>query len=39
VTLANTVSTISGQVFRRQRVPVFQRHRLLLTGNAWTYGG
>jgi hypothetical protein len=28
-------NTISGRVFRRQRVPVFQRHRLPLTGSRW----
>jgi hypothetical protein len=33
VTLAVTGNTISGRVFRRDRVTVFQRHRLLLTGN------
>jgi hypothetical protein len=27
VTLAVTGNTISGRIFRRQRVPVFQRHR------------
>jgi hypothetical protein len=35
VTLAVTGNTISGRVFRRQRVPVFQRHRLPLTGSRW----
>jgi hypothetical protein len=35
VTLAVTRITISGRVFRRQRVPVFQRHRLTLTGSRW----
>jgi hypothetical protein len=33
VTLAVTGNTISGRVFRRYRVTVFQRHRLLLTGS------
>jgi hypothetical protein len=35
VTLAVTGSTISCRVFRRQRVPLFQRHRLLLIGSRW----
>jgi hypothetical protein len=35
VTLAVTGNTIAGQVFRLYRVPVFQRHRLPLTGNRW----
>jgi hypothetical protein len=35
VTLAVTGNTISGRVFRRQRVPEFQRHRLPLTGSRW----
>jgi hypothetical protein len=35
VTLAVTGNTISGRVVRRQRVPVFQRHRLPLTGSRW----
>jgi hypothetical protein len=35
VTLAVTENTISGLVFRRQRVPVFQGHRLPLTGSRW----
>jgi hypothetical protein len=35
VTLAVTGNTNSGRVFRRQRVPVFQRHRLPLTGSRW----
>jgi hypothetical protein len=35
VTLAVTGNTICGQVFRRQRVPVFQKHRLPLTGSRW----
>jgi hypothetical protein len=33
VTLAVSGNTISGRVFRRYRVTVFQRHRLLLTGS------
>jgi hypothetical protein len=33
VTLAVTGNTISGRVFRRFRVTVFQWHRLLLTGS------
>jgi hypothetical protein len=35
VTLAVTGNTISGRDFRRQRVTVFQRHRLPLTGSRW----
>jgi hypothetical protein len=35
VTPAVTGYTISGQAFRRQRVPVFQEHRLPLTGSRW----
>jgi hypothetical protein len=35
VTLAVTGNTISGRGFRRQRVPVFQRHRLPLIGSRW----
>jgi hypothetical protein len=35
VTLAVTGNTISGRVFRHQRVPEFQRHRLPLTGSRW----
>jgi hypothetical protein len=35
VTLAVTGNTISGRVFRRYRVTVFQRHRLPLTGSRW----
>jgi hypothetical protein len=35
VTLAVTWNTIFGRVFRRQRVTVFQRHRLPLTGSRW----
>jgi hypothetical protein len=35
VTLAVTGNTISGPVFRRYRVTVFQRHRLPLTGSRW----
>jgi hypothetical protein len=35
VTLAVTGNTISGRFFRRQRVPEFHRHRLLLTGSRW----
>jgi hypothetical protein len=35
VTLAVTGDTISGGVFWRRRVPVFQRHRLPLTGSRW----
>jgi hypothetical protein len=33
--LAVTFNTTSGRVFRRQRVPVFRRHRMLLTGSRW----
>jgi hypothetical protein len=33
VTLPVTGNTISGRVFRRYRVTVFQRHRLPLTGS------
>jgi hypothetical protein len=33
VTLAVTGNTVSGQVFRRYRVTMFQWHRLLLTGS------
>jgi hypothetical protein len=33
VSLAVTGNTISGRVFRRYKVTVFQRHRLLLTGS------
>jgi hypothetical protein len=32
VTLAMTGNTISGRVFRHNKVTVFQRHRLPLTG-------
>jgi hypothetical protein len=35
VTVAVTGNTISGQVFRRLRVPEFERHRLPLTGSRW----
>jgi hypothetical protein len=35
VTLAVKVITISGRVFRFQRVPEFERHRLPLTGSRW----
>jgi hypothetical protein len=35
VTLAVTGNTISGRDFRRQRVPVLQRHRMPLTGSRW----
>jgi hypothetical protein len=35
VTLAVTGNTISGRVFQLDRVPVFRRHRLLLTGSRW----
>jgi hypothetical protein len=35
VTLAVTGTTISSRIFRHGRVPVFQRHRLPLTGNRW----
>jgi hypothetical protein len=35
VTLAMTGNTTSGRIFRRQRVPVFQGHRLPLTGSRW----
>jgi hypothetical protein len=35
VTLAVTGNTVSGRVFRRQRVPEFQWHRLSLTGSRW----
>jgi hypothetical protein len=33
VTIAVTGNTISGRVFRRQRVPVFKKHRLPLTAS------
>jgi hypothetical protein len=35
VTLTVTENTISGLVVWRRRVPVFQRHRLPLTGSRW----
>jgi hypothetical protein len=35
VTLAVTENTIFGRVFRLQRVPVFDWHRLPLTGSRW----
>jgi hypothetical protein len=35
VTLAVTGNSISGGFFRRHRVPVFQWHRLPLTGSRW----
>jgi hypothetical protein len=35
VTLAVTKNTISGRVFRPQRVPEFHWHRLPLTGSRW----
>jgi hypothetical protein len=35
VTLAVTGNTISGRVFRPQRVPEFHWHRLPLTGSRW----
>jgi hypothetical protein len=35
VTLAVTGNTISSLVFRRQRVPEFERHRLPLIGSRW----
>jgi hypothetical protein len=35
VTLAVRGNSISGGVVRRQRVPVFQRHRLALSGSRW----
>jgi hypothetical protein len=35
VTLAVTGNTTFGQAFRHQRVPVFQGHRLPLTGSRW----
>jgi hypothetical protein len=35
VTLVVTGNTISGKVFRRQSVRVFQRHRMPLTGSRW----
>jgi hypothetical protein len=35
VTLAVTGNTISGRVVRRQGVPVFEEHRLPLTGSRW----
>jgi uncharacterized membrane protein len=38
VTLAVTGNTVSGRVFRRYRVTVFQRHRHALTGVDVTYG-
>jgi hypothetical protein len=39
VTLAVTGNTFSGQVFRRQRVPVFQSQRMQLIEVVETYGG
>jgi hypothetical protein len=33
--LAVRRNSISGRVVRRQRVPVFDRHRLLSTGSRW----
>jgi hypothetical protein len=35
VTLAVKGNTISGRVYRRPWVPVFERHRLPLTGSRW----
>jgi hypothetical protein len=35
VTLAVRGNSISGGVVRRQRLPVFQRHRLALSGSRW----
>jgi hypothetical protein len=35
VTLAMTGSKIYGMVFRRNRVAVFQRHRMPFTGSRW----
>jgi hypothetical protein len=35
VTFMVTEITICGRFVRRERVPVFQRHRLPLTGNRW----
>jgi hypothetical protein len=35
VTIAVTGNTISGRVFRRQRVPVFKKHRLPLIASRW----
>jgi hypothetical protein len=35
VTLVFTEITIYGRIFRRQRVPEFERHRLLLTESRW----
>ena len=35
MTLAMTVDTNFGEVVRRQRVPVFEEHRLPLTGSRW----
>jgi hypothetical protein len=35
VTLAVTRNTVSGRVFRRQKVSVFQGNRLRLTGSRW----
>jgi hypothetical protein len=35
VTLAVTDNTVCGRVFRRQKVPGFQRHRPPLTGSRW----
>jgi hypothetical protein len=33
--LAMTGNTTSGRIFRRQRVPVFQGHRLRFIGSRW----
>jgi hypothetical protein len=38
-TVAVKGNTNSGRVHRRQRVPVYKGHRLLLTGSRWTNGG
>ena len=35
MTLAVTGNSVSGRVFRRQRLTVFQRHRLHSTGSRW----
>jgi hypothetical protein len=35
VTLVVMGNTTSGKVFRRQRVPVFYRHRIPLIGSRW----
>jgi hypothetical protein len=35
VTLAVNGDTLSGQVVRREAMPVSKKHRLLLTGSRW----